>query len=915
MSKITAGQVFKYAALPGIIPRMRTLMGGGFSHVSCYMAQIFRAARLLPFGHPYLNYQNFGRYGVTDVISEVWRHIMTQRCQADQFAIFFIVLVGVGICFIQFCILAFVLISQAAYALPPLPTTFLDTANPTDDVAFILLDLVFGIPPDGAGNHFFGSCVAQEVDCFPSSPHPHPAQEFPLPFHEGLRTMLQIYSVGLLVIAMLIFSYFAVAILLETAESGTPFGKRFNALWAPIRMIMAIALLIPIANGLNAAQYVVLYAAKWGSGFATNGWNLFLAESKAAGALTILGDPADLIANPNTPPVNTLMEFGTVLSTCKIAYASMKNKDINAYLIFPEEMSAAMRMPLSTSTYTTAVERANYGDLHYVFGLYETTSSGDPVHTNYPGYVKPVCGEIVLRVTDVDDVNSPGSRHILSGYHDLIYSLWDDIANGFNYCPGLSFRQMGIGFGKRYLPRYRFDASSPEEPQDPAAVIPDSDYLNRIRNCYETRIDTLITAGIALQVTSPAWTVMDDYGWAAAGIWYNNIARLNGTLLGAANTMPSVSNYPEVMEFVKAERVKFRESGSGPERFNVEIATDKKIKFDPAEDEIIARTLNVAFRSWGSSYTEVPTEGINPYIDIINMFFGTEGLFNLSDNTDIHPLAALTAMGKSMMETAIRNLGSGFAAGIGGGLANLSKDLEPLGKLGLNLGAFFVQVGMMTLSIGFLMFYVLPFLPFLYYFFAVGGWIKGIFESIVAVPLWALAHIRIDGESLPGDAARGGYFMILEIFLRPILIVFSLLAAITIYAAQVKILNEIWQLVVSNVTGYSAADAKTLVATETGGINSLRGAIDQLFFTIMYAIFVYLLGMSSFKLIDLIPSQIMRWLGTDVSGFTDQSSTGPDGLMMKMSVGTNMVTSDLQQAAQGLQGAVAQGTAAVRSKE
>jgi conjugal transfer/type IV secretion protein DotA/TraY len=67
-------------------------------------------------------------------------------------------------------------------------------------------------------------------------------------------------------------TYFAIVVVAETAQTGTPFGKRFNSLWAPLRLVMAFGLLIPISYGLNSGQYIVLYAAKYGANFATNGW-------------------------------------------------------------------------------------------------------------------------------------------------------------------------------------------------------------------------------------------------------------------------------------------------------------------------------------------------------------------------------------------------------------------------------------------------------------------------------------------------------------------------------------------------------------------------------------------------------------------------------------------------------------------
>ena len=99
---------------------------------------------------------------------------------------------------------------------------------------------------------------------------------FPWPFHDALHALYEFYSIGLLVIAMFIVLYFVVVIVAETAQTGVPFGKRFNTVWAPLRLVIAIGLLVPIGYGLNSAQYIVLYAAKYGSNFATNGWLILI---------------------------------------------------------------------------------------------------------------------------------------------------------------------------------------------------------------------------------------------------------------------------------------------------------------------------------------------------------------------------------------------------------------------------------------------------------------------------------------------------------------------------------------------------------------------------------------------------------------------------------------------------------------
>ena len=185
--------------------------------------------------------------------------------------------------------------------------------------------------------------------------------------------------------------------------------------------------------------------------------------------------------------------------------------------------------------------------------------------------------------------------------------------------------------------------------------------------------------------------------------------------------------------------------------------------------------------------------------------------------------------------------------------------------------------------------------------FAVSGWVKSIFEAVVAVPLWALAHIRIDGEGIPGQDAANGYFLLLEIFLRPILILFGLIASISIFGALVGTLNNIFDLVVPNVTGFStaaensAAKAASKIPT---AVESYRGAIDQFFFTAMYAIICYIMGLSCFKLIDLIPNNILRWIGSTVATFQENAGDPAGQLTNNVYRGTTLVANQVRGATQ-----------------
>ena len=447
---------------------------------------------------------------------------------------------------------------------------------------------------------------------------------------------------------------------------------------------------------------------------------------------------------------------------------------------------------------------------------------------------------------------------------------------------------------------------------DPTAELPTDEFKEKLIKFLRDYMggdgseeaSGVIGEAITAQIENGEWQMpneMKNYGWGGAGIWYNKIAQQNGALVSAIQQTPVNVLYPLVMERIKDSRQQENKTPGSEDRFDTDNAADAPpvSSATPGDDEI-ANVLNHVYKFWEGEEerTEQRLTG-NAFIDTINVVLGTQGLFEICENTDIHPLAQISAVGKSMLDRAI---GTFAASGL---FSVLSIIPSPFHAAASSFASFFGTIASIGLLIGFILFYVVPFLPFIYFFFAVGGWVKGIFEAMVAMPLWALAHLRIDGEGIPGDAAIGGYFLIFEIFIRPILIVFGLLAAVVIFGTMVKVLNEVFYLAISNLSGHDPKSNTACFQTPEGEVNpdlkdSYRGPVDEFFFTVLYTIIVYMIGMSAFKLIDTIPNQILRWINAEVPSFNDNAGDAAEGLLKYVTLGGSQFGSQIGQGISGV---------------
>ena len=131
------------------------------------------------------------------------------------------------------------------------------------------------------------------------------------------------------------------------------------------------------------------------------------------------------------------------------------------------------------------------------------------------------------------------------------------------------------------------------------------------------------------------------------------------------------------------------------------------------------------------------------------------------------------------------------------------------------------------------------------------------------------------------------------------------MASISIFSALVNVLNQIFDLVIGNLGGYDEElEANIVTGSAPAGtlsnLNIARGTVDEFFFTAMYAIICYLIGLSCFKLVDLIPNNILRWAGQSVSTFAEQSGDPAASLVQYSYMGSQMALGPLNQGLQGI---------------
>lgn len=874
-SALSVGRsVAAYTLLPDFWSRLVGFMPR-FGLIAYLMATIFESIHLLPKGHAFTQGARMEQYRVRDVLATAANNLHGGFKNSDQYIVFGMFLIGTVLLVLQFIFLFAMIVTRTADAAIPFVGLFV-TVNPETDIAHLMLDKVFGIPK------FFNSCFDPTVNTAAVCAGYSASATFPAPLQVAMQALFKFYTFGILAVAAFVVFYFIVAMILETTNTGVPFGKRFQSIYTPIRLVLAVLLLLPLAYGYNTGQYIVLLAAKYGSALATNSWLLYNSNT---GDNPMGMTSKELMGVPKVGEIDTVINFIYLAQTCRASYefgvkdtsaaAPNTGVTIKPYLVRPASSTAASTSSELSANVSYDVAKSFYGqgDVQIVFG--EKNNS----YTNFAGLVKPYCGVILMPALSK---NLPGIKDIYNIYFKNVLDIW--------------FDSRMVNYGNRMACVLKFSPRTDKCPAAPPAIanwgaandaVAGQEFYIHTRQAmqsnFKSQLDTQITT---MRGTTNSQLSMDPKtlltGWGGAGLWFNKVMSFNGAMVDALFSLPTPTRYPLIMEHVAKKKRELSPNIPQEDPFSMNLSTGKKpLSMDKymgdgilggsqAMNVDIGALLNTTYKQIVDTQgTSVPktSNTDSPVKNFVTLLFGKAGIFDFRANSEVFPLAKLAMFGRELIDRTVLMIASRTVMAAAGGV--LGAEMGPLGQVSKALGPALGTFATVGFSIGILLYYVVPMMPFIYFFFAVGRWVKSIFEAMVAVPLWALAHLRLGGEGIPGPAAGAGYFLILEIFLRPILTLFGLLASIATFMALTVGLDTVFNIAVMNVGGF---DMTTL---SSGGVDSFmdsaRDGMDALFYTVIYAILVYMIATSSFKLIDLIPNSMMRWAGSNTASFNDQN--------------------------------------------
>lgn len=547
------------------------------------------------------------------------------------------------------------------------------------------------------------------------------------------------------VLALFWFLAITMRTIVKSGHQGQDFNGGRSAVY-PIMTFAGFITLLPTASGWSLAQLVMLWAT---SVMGVGGANLLTDK-----AVDMMSSGYSMVTQPTAPVTRSSARGIFEMNLCKYAI----NRELQSLYADGEANTPLMTTKGGNGQYDT-------GNGSAVCGSAKTPNTGRTGTWN------------LLFDSDVDTNGViTAQRQAL----DTMQSSMDQAARSFvdTY---LSKRDQDVGSFQ--------DAET--QIQNAAA-----EYENTVNQAL-TKIDFKDT--LQSQLSSQ----IKSSGWVALGSWYHTFATANSKTNDVASSTPVVTGMSHVGEHGTSD---LYNQVFAAYRAQVQNSTyTAPLGTQTAKDDgaaVTAEDPNSVFVSFFKNPMQMITSGI------ATLKVGTDANFS----NQVNPLIKMQAIGDYTLVATETSMAV-YALAVGAASAASNSVLGTLGQVfGINggevakdvLGAlapifFFVMFALM--AIGFSLAVFLPAVPFLFWMTGVFNWIVSVLVGCAAGPMWAATHLGAEEDK--GSRSAYGYIFLIDMMLRPALMVLGFFFAAVAVMAGGTILNLLFASALANANADS----------------------------------------------------------------------------------------------------------------
>lgn len=405
-----------------------------------------------------------------------------------------------------------------------------------------------------------------------------------------LSEIFKVTNESLLVIGATICAYKMTSTIIGTAHDGSMFDKSRHVAWGPIRVLLGISFIVPLANGWSLAQLLMLWFALQGSGVANLGVNA---------AVTALSNGESMIMRPTAPETTQLARSLFESNLCR--------SGINASLQEIENSGGEVRND------------------DFINQELTNNSTGFILKSKY--YVCGGANTITPPSSEIDTTTIKNAHIIaLSNMQSKLYTDSD------NFVQAIIDRQNG---SNAKLPNSQ-------------SIIENAahEYENTIASKLQSSTDNESLNSLTKSISDSIKT----NGWAGLGAWYQTFAVANNQLGTAAAAKASafkssVSSEPPASEIYDSALMAYKTQQSTITNANTSTANSIYNAPDTT-DSVISNIFGNSFSNFSSILNRETTTNnqVNPLITMKNT---GDHIIDIADSAVGFQIGAAVAQGLS----------------------------------------------------------------------------------------------------------------------------------------------------------------------------------------------------------------------------------------------------------------------------
>ncbi len=530
---------------------------------------------------------------------------------------------------------------------------------------------------------------------------------------------------------------------LKTLFKGGQDGKVFSAGRSMLHPIMSFAgfiTLVPTASGWSLSQLVMLWAAStMGIGSA----NVF--TDKAA---DMISSGMSLVVQPTAPSTRSAARAVFEMNLCKYA----TNRELSSLYQDGQARTALMETKGGNGDYTTGNGSALCGSAR--------------IPEPSAGVMDSLFGSAV---------NTAGVTTAERSALDTMQSSLDAAAQAY------------------------VDAYLSRRDQDTGTLSDPETTIQNAAAAYETTVNNALNQlNYKDSLQSQLTTQLKTYGWISLGAWYNAFATANSKTNEVANASPVTSGaslhgetgtgdlYHQVFTAYRSQV----QNSTYTAPLGSQTAKDDGAALSATDPDAIfvgifkspMQKLTTTLGSWTIGTQADFSNQVNPLIKMQTIGDWTLLASESALTTYTLVYAAASAADNSLLGTVGRILPFNVTAAAKDVLAELSPP--------------FYFLLLLLFAVGFSLAVFLPAVPFLYWMVGVFNWLVSVMVGCAAGPMWSATHLGAEEDK--GSRSAYGYIFLIDMMLRPSLMVLGFFFASVAVMAGGTLLNLLFGTALAN---------------------------------------------------------------------------------------------------------------------